>query len=424
VTITPHSLRPRMVRTAQASVAAAASVLLLAACGGVATQTEPTGTAECGTEITIGAPLPLSGPFSEIGTTALQGAQLAVDHINEAGGIAALGNAQLVLAPGDTSSTDTTQASSAAAKLISDGAVALVGAWATTLTVPIAPVAEREQVPIVTQSWGDVLSQNGYTFYFQPPAKASQMGGAGAQYILDAAEAAGVEFGKVTAVAPNDAANVEQYTKAVAVFADNGSEAADPVFYQTGITDVTPIVTAIVAADPDLILTGGSPADSVLIVKGLRDAGITAPMLSFGGAFSGTAPSFAEALGDAVNGLTVVTAWNGDLPFDGVADASAQYQEEYGTTYMPDLAGESWVNVYLIAQAMEEAESCDPVDIAAALRDIQGEGPGAAMPGGSVTFAEDGTNPNAVPILLQWQDGVPVTIWPENVAQSELDPGE
>lgn len=415
-----------MSRLLQGSAALAAGTLLLAGCSGVASQAAPsdTGTSECGTEITIGAPLPLSGPFSEIGTTALQGAQLAVENINADGGITALGGAKLTLAQGDTSSTDTTQASSAAAKLISDGAVALVGAWATTLTAPIAPVAEREQVPIVTQSWGDVLSQNGYTFYFQPPALSSQMGGLGAQYILDAAKAAGVEFAKVTAVAPNDAANVEQYTQAVAVFAQNGSQTSDPVFYQAGITDVTPIVNTIVAANPDLILTGGSPADSILIVKGLRDAGITAPMMSFGGAFSGTAPSFAEALGDAVNGITVVTAWNGDLPLDGVADAAKQYEDEFGTTYMPDLAGESWVNVYLIAQAMEEAGSCDPVAIADALRAIKGEGPAAAIPGDGVTFEANGTNPNAVPILLQWQGGVPVTIWPEEYAQSELESGK
>ncbi|CAN5225235.1 amino acid ABC transporter substrate-binding protein [soil metagenome] len=405
---------------------AAAGALALAGCsGGVASQgggsSNTSAAAGACSTLLIGAPFPFSGPFSEIATTGYQGTELAVDQINKAGGIKALGGAKLSLQKGDTSSLDTTQASSAATKLISDGAIALNGAWATTLTAPIAPVAERAQVPLLTQAWADTLSQQGYKYYFQPPAKSSQLGASGAQYVIDAAKAAGVSFATVAVVAPNDVANQTQYNGAAKTFADQGAKVPKPVFYQTGITDVTPIVNTISSEKPDLILTGGSPADATLIVKGLRAAGITVPMMSFGGAFSGTAPSFAKSLGDAVNGLTVVTNWNGDLPLDGVKEAATAYEAKYGTTYMPDLAGESWVNTYLIAAALEKAKSCKPADIATALRSLdEKSGPASAIPGDGVSFTDAGTNPNAVPILLQWQDGVPKTIWPSKYASAKF----
>jgi len=405
--------------------AGAAAVLLTACGGGVANdeggQAAASGGAECGDTIKIGAPLPFSGPTAAFGNTAYNGMQVAVDQINSAGGIKALGGATLELDKADTSSSDTTQASSAATKLVSDGVVAMVGAWSTQLTAPIAPVAERAQVPLITQAWGDDLSKQGYKYFFQPSARSSQIGGGGAAALVKAAQEAGVSFRKVVAVAPNDAANVQQYNSATQAFTQAGAQASNPVFYQAGVTDVHPIVNEIQSANADLILFGGTPADATLIIKALRDAGVTAPMLSFGGAIAGTDPSFAKTLGDEVNGLIAVTAWNGDLKLDGVADAATQYVAQASASYMPDHAGVSWVSVNLIAQAMETSASCDPKKIADALHALDAtSGAAAAMPGGEVSFTPEGTNPHAVPVVVQWQSGVPKTIYPSEYASAKL----
>ncbi|WP_417563030.1 ABC transporter substrate-binding protein [Microbacterium sp.] len=399
--------------------------LALTACSGVAGQTGDTTTnaAACAT-ITIGAPLPLSGPYTAFGQTALNGTELAVKEVNAAGGIKSLGGAKLKLEQSDTSSADTTQAASATSKLISDGAVALLGAWSTVLTAAVAPVAERSEVPLITTAWGDPLSANGYKYYFQTSPKSSVFGGEGAQDVIAAAKAAGITFQNVLAIAPNDAANQAQYKAAVKTFTDAGANAPAPIFYAPPLTDVSAIVNTVVKAKPDLILTGGGPADATLIVKGLRDAGVTAPLMGFGGAFAGTDPTWPAGVGDGVNGIMVVTAWNDDIPLDGVSEAAKAYTKAYGTAYMPDHAGVSWVNTHLLADAIEKAASCDPADIAAALRSIDvTSGPGAAIPGGQVSFDATGINPHAVPLLLQWQGNVPVTIWPQDLATAKLVKG-
>ncbi|GAB3616647.1 ABC transporter substrate-binding protein [Okibacterium endophyticum] len=388
--------------------------LALAGCGGIASESEATVDPDCGDTIQIGAPHPYSGPFTEFGTNSYQGMVIAADEINAAGGIEALGGAQLEIVKGDTSTADQAQASSATTKLIEDGAVALVGAWASPLTQAVSTVAEEARIPILTQSWADQLSDRGFQYYFQPPPKASEIGGAAAQYLTEAAEAAGVTFERVAGVGNNDSANVGQITSAVEAFVAGGATAQEPTFFDTGITDPTPIVNQIIGQDPDLILLSGTPADMSLVIGALRDRGVTAAIMGFGGAF--VVPSFAENLGADVDGLFAVGAWNADLPLDGVEEAAAAYEDAYGD-FMPMEAGESWVDVHLIVQAMEDAGSCDPQDITDALHamDID-SGPAAAMPGGRVAFDDAGTNESAVPILIQWTDGVPATAWPEEYA--------
>ncbi len=414
----------RLHRLAWVAVAGSGA-LLLSACGGVANQSASSGDAagDCGDEIVIGAPYPLSGPLAEFGVNSLQGMQVAADEINAAGGIAPLNGAKLKVVQEDTSSGDVAQAKSAATKSIkSDGAVALVGAWFSNMTTTVSTVAQAARVPLVTQSWADSLSERKYEYYFQPPPKSSQIGGAATTDVLAAAKAAGHKFTRVAAVGPNDTANTEQITTAVNAFKDAGATAKDPEFYQPGIADATPIVNRIVEQKPDLVLMSGPPADVTLIIKGLRARGVDAPILGFGGAF--VAPSLGKTLGDAVNGLMAVGAWNDDLPLDGVAQASAAYKKRFNAPFMPMEAGESWVAVHLIAEAMKQAQSCDPDKIASQLHQIHAtSGPASAMPGGEVSFEQDGTNPHAVPVLTQWVDGVPKTVWPKEYATVDLTLG-
>lgn len=399
--------------------------LLLSACGGVANQSANAGanSGDCGDEIVIGAPYPLSGPLAEFGTNSLQGMRVAADEVNASGGIASLGGAKLKVVQEDTSSSDVAQAKSAATKSIkSDHAVALVGAWFSNLTTTVSTVAQEARVPLVTQAWADSLSQRKYEYYFQPPPKSSQIGGAATSDVLAAARAAGHKFTRIAAVGPNDTANTQQITTAIQAFKAAGVAAKDPEFYQPGIADATPIVNHIVEQNPDLVLMSGPPADVTLIIKGLRARGLDAPILGFGGAF--VAPSLGKTLGDDVNGLMAVGAWNDDLPLDGVAQASAAYKKQFNAPFMPMEAGESWVNVHLIAEAMNQAKTCDPDKIASQLHSMHvTSGPAAAMPGGEVSFDQDGTNPHAVPVLTQWTDGVPKTVWPQKYATVQLTLG-
>jgi branched-chain amino acid transport system substrate-binding protein len=422
-----HSTTPGGLPRVIAGAAVVAGVtLVLAGCGGVANKpaaSGASGSAECGSTISIGTPLPFSGALQEFATNSFQGAQTAVDEINAAGGIKSLGGAKLTLVKGDVG-LDAGQATSATTQLVEQGVVAMTGAWLSAQTVPVSAVAQSSKVPLVSQAWADALSSGGNQYYFQPPVRSSVLGGKGVGLILDAAKSAGISYHKVIAVAPNDVANQTQYTAAVRALNAAGVAGAAPSFYTSGLTDATPVVNQVKASGADLILIGGTPADSILLVKALRAAGITAPLASFGGGFA--EGSFGKALGDDVNGIMDVTVWNNDLKLSGVAAAAKAYDKKYGTKFMPVEAGETWVAVHDIAAGLEKAASCDPVTLATTLHTEHfTSGQAAAIPGdGGVYFGDAGYNQNAIPVLIQWQNGVPKTIAPSKYATAKFTSGK
>lgn len=405
---------------------AAAGTVVLAGCGGgVATQNSSGGGAsasgaqKCGSTIKIGAALPFSGPFQEFGMNSFNGAQVAVNEINASGGIKSLGGTKLQLVKGDVSSLDTGQATSATTQLIQQGVIALTGAWLSSQTVPVAAVAQSSQVPLISQSFADALSANGNQYYFQPVARSSQVGAGGVKLMIDAAKAAGLTYHKAVVILPNDVANQTQGNAAVTALNQAGVTTPQATFYGAGLNDATPIVSKVKQENPDLIITGGSPADSVLIVKALRGAGIQTPLSSFGGGIP--EPSFAKALGDSVNGIMDVTVWNDDLKVQGVSAAVSEYKKLSGEPFMPFEAGDTWVAIRDVAAALEASKSCSPQALATALHALnETSGPASAVPGGGVKFAPGGYNENAKPILVQWQNGKPVTVAPDDLATSKL----
>src|SRR5437773_7616677 len=77
-------------------------------------------------EVKLGYMLPVTGPLAFEAQLSLNGLQLAVDEINNAGGINALGGAKLTLLPGDTHNK-VELGNSEAARRIGQGISALIG---------------------------------------------------------------------------------------------------------------------------------------------------------------------------------------------------------------------------------------------------------------------------------------------------------
>jgi branched-chain amino acid transport system substrate-binding protein len=68
-------------------------------------------------------------------------------------------------------------------------------------------------------------------------------------------------------------------------------------------------------------------------------------------------------------------------------------------------------------EALEKAGSTDRRKVAAAIRAMDTtEGPAKYFPGGRVKFDENGRRVDADVVVVQWQNGVPVTVYPTDVA--------
>lgn len=118
--------------------------------------------------IKIGVTQPLTGAFAASGNYVAQGAKIAEDEINKAGGV--LGKKiQLII---EDNKSNPTEAVSTVEKLIQkDKVPILVGAWSSTLTLAVMPKLEEYRVPMIveTSSSGKITtSGNPYIFRISP----------------------------------------------------------------------------------------------------------------------------------------------------------------------------------------------------------------------------------------------------------------
>ncbi len=364
--------------------------------------------------ITIGTILPLTGATAQNGENSLRGIQLAVEEINAAGGIKSMGGAKLKLTVADATSNPA-KAASAAINFLSkdDKPLAMVGAYASGLTETIARVTERARIPLLSTSFADTLTQQGYKFFFQLPAAASKMGTAQFRYASEVAKANGSPLSNVAIVYANNAYGASQAESLKKQAEQSGTKVVLFEGYSPEITDANPIVAKIQASKADAVFSIAYVTDGVLLMRALKSAGSTVPM--FGGTGGYVTPDFLKVLGPAVNGVFSVTTSNPD----GYGAIGEAYQKKYGQ-FMPQEAHDNAAAVYVIAQALEEHPTTDPAALAQAIH--QGKftrGAAGSMPGGVVEFNEAGVNVHAAPLMVQWQDSKLVGVWPADLVKGK-----
>src|SRR5262245_63557138 len=125
--------------------------------------------------IKIGVTQPLTGAFAASGNYVAQGAKIAEDEINKAGGV--LGKQiQLII---EDNKSNPTEAVSTVEKLIQkDKVPVLIGAWSSTLTLAVMPKLDEYQVPMIveTSSSGKITtSGNPYIFRIRSEEHTSEL---------------------------------------------------------------------------------------------------------------------------------------------------------------------------------------------------------------------------------------------------------
>jgi branched-chain amino acid transport system substrate-binding protein len=119
-------------------------------------------------KVKIAVIVPLSGPWARQGMLVKFGAETAIDEINAAGGIKALGGAKLELVAIDAGDS-AEKAKNAAQRLVAQepDVVGGMGAWLSTFTLAVTEVTERAQMPWLTLSYSDTITDRSFKYVFQ-----------------------------------------------------------------------------------------------------------------------------------------------------------------------------------------------------------------------------------------------------------------
>lgn len=371
--------------------------------------------AQAADTVKIGAAQPLTGSLAPFGQASLRGMKIAVERINDSGGIKSMDGAQLEIVVGDTGS-DPTTAASVAQRLISLNSVqAIFGSYASSLSIAVSQITERSRIPFLTMSFSDELTSRGFKYIFQVVAPASAMGEAQVSYAQAIAEANGEKLDSIAVLYENSAYGSSTAKGVKSLANELGIKLALFEAYPHGLTNATPLIQKIKNIDsaPDAVFPISYFTDAVLIIRAMRQNDMDLPII--GGAAGYIIPGFKEALGKYTEGIMSADTSN----YDHYGEIGQVYRKRYGE-FMTHEAFENAVLVYAYAQALEKAGTSDPQEVAKVLHEIRFTGyPFTGMPGGVVDFDEAGRNTETYPIMVQWQDGELKTIWPKSEATAQ-----
>jgi branched-chain amino acid transport system substrate-binding protein len=363
--------------------------------------------------INVGVIQPLSGANAQFGVNCRDGIELVADAINAAGGIKALGGAKLNLVVADATSNPAAAAAMAKRLIDQNDLTAVLGAFASSLTLAISEVTARADIPFLTMSFADEITGRGLETVFQITAKASVIGRAQVNYTLAIAEAAGSKIEKIAIMYEDTAYGVAQSRGLRRAARDAGVAVAMDEAYPLGITNVMPLIEKLQASGAQAVFLLSYLNDSLFIVRTMRQQQIRIPVV--GGAAGYIIPDFAKGLGEFAEDVFSISPANYDL---APLSMTEQFRSRFGF-FMVHEAIESAASLDVLCQAMERAKSAKPNDVTRSLHGGRFDaGWARAMPGGAVQFDQTGLNTLSVPIMVQWRNKELVTVWPKEIARA------
>lgn len=245
-------------------------------------------------EILLGMWAPLSGPQALIGTSARDGVEVGVKEVNDAGGIH--GRKLRVIVYDDAGTPQ--EAMSAVRRLIDqDGVFALIGASSAGATLPVMPVVNREEVPLLVSAAAHrnlfkPFAPTTFRIYANEVAQATEI----VNYSLDASK-----FTKPAIIYNSNDYGVGGMETVSAELKKHGIELVAAERYNTGDQDFSAQLLRIREAGADALYVWSFAAEAGIIVRQAKELGLDVAM--YGGGAT-TTPLFPKGAGAAGAGFT------------------------------------------------------------------------------------------------------------------------
>ncbi len=375
---------------------------------------------EAAKEVVFGLVTPLTGAWAKSGDLSRKGAEMAVDDINKAGGIKALGGARVRLAVGDCGDSPE-KAKNAAERLLSNepALVGGAGAYVSSFTLAVTEVTERAGVPWFTLSYADAITNRGFRYVYQTSPTAEQQAAAALPTLLQLAKSATGKEPKRLGIVMDNTASPVNFTKGVRAGGAEklGLQIVVDETFTPPLSDAGPVMQRVRSARPDLLLLlPTSVPDIKLTLEKMNEIGLgkgRLPSVNNGGPMG--SPDLLKVVGpDILEGVMFITATWG---LKGMEALSAEFAARSGEPWITQDSLSNYAHMMMLRDAVEAAGSADRDKVNAAIKAMDSTtGTAGLFPGGRVQFDGRGRRVGASLVIVQWQGGVPVTIFPEDRA--------
>ncbi|MBX3523683.1 MAG: branched-chain amino acid ABC transporter substrate-binding protein [Xanthobacteraceae bacterium] len=305
-------------------------------------------------QITVGVAGPMTGQYASFGEQLKNGATLALEDINAAGGV---NGQQLKLSVGDDA-CDPKQARATADRLVGQRVPVVFGHFCSSSSIPASEAyAEGNVLQITPASTNPTFTERKLWNTFRVCGRDDQQGAVAGKYLADNFK------GKKIAILNDKStygAGLANETKK-ALNAAGITEVLNEAYTQ-GDKDFTALVSRMKAAEIDVVYVGGYHTEAGLILRQMRDQGMKTVLMA-GDALADK--QFASITGQHAEGVLMTFGpdpRNRPSAAEIVKKFKAKGIDPEGYTLYTYAALQIW------AQAVEKTGSTDPKKVAATIK--------------------------------------------------------
>ena len=332
--------------------------MVLAGCDTGTTAPKPTPVFTA--SIKIGVAAPYTGDTADGGIQILQGAQLAADEANAAGGV--MGKKIEIVSEDDEANP--ANAKPVAQKLIDQGVVAVVGHKDSGVSIPASAVYSAAGIVEITPtSSNPQLTAQGFDTVFRVCPIDTTQGPFLADYLITT-----LGLKQIAVLHADTAYGQGLDAQFVGRAKELGVTLLSDQEIHRGDKDFTAALQAIQPQSPQAVFYAGSLPEAIVIVSQMKEMGIKATFIGGDTLFQ---PDFIRQTGSASEGAYVSSFFPNTA--QGQSSSLANWVGQYRTTFKRNPGGNSsggYVAAQALIQAMKNANSTDSAQIKAALRKL------------------------------------------------------
>jgi branched-chain amino acid transport system substrate-binding protein len=366
--------------------------------------------------IVFGSPVSLTGNLTKEGHLTQEGYEFWKNYINAHGGLKVGGKTYKVdIKYYDDESKNDSSAQLAERLIDQDHVNFLLGPYGSGTSFTVAQMAERKKVPMVEGNGAaEKIFNQGfkYTFGVLSPARRYLEG------VLEMAKAQKPAAQTVAITAASDAFSQEVAQGAALWAQQHGMKVVYNNKYPDTATDVSSVISALKATNPDLVLNAGHVQDALLVQKGLKDQNVQAK--GYGYTVGPDTPDFSNSLGKDANDVFGAAQWSDAVKYHaapGFYRSAKEYAEAFQAVYHHRADyhnAESSAACLAFQYAIEKAGTLDPDKVRDALANLD-----VVTFYGILKFDSRGLNVYKPMVVNQIQNGTLVTVWPAALAEAK-----
>ena len=378
-------------------------------------------------KIVIGHPEGMSGTFAKAGEQAIGGVKACIKWVNGVYGGVKIGGKKVPLEYKfyDCESKKEVVTSLIERLITVDKVDVVFAPYSSGLTLSGTPVAEKYKMLYMDHGGAsDRIFQQGYRYIVQTigPGTRYHMG------TLDMIRKIDPAAKRVALVYEDD-----EFSRMVQKGAEGhakklGFEIVFNRTYPGKVTDLTPVLSDMKAAKPEVVIGGGHYEDGQLFCRQMGDLDIDVKGLSL--VASATLPAFHNALKTLAEGVMGPSHWEYGVTYsvEGAKKVNLRwigpsqdefvklFKEALGKDVIPDYhAAEAGAQVLAYVLAAEKVNAVDPTAVRAALGELR-----FMSFYGAWDVDDTGLQVGHTMVDMQWQGGKRVIIWPPEAATGKL----